>query len=54
MRDLSRYKEIYKIASELEPSEAMTLVDEAESFEEKKFYVGITNMVLQRKQEELI
>lgn len=54
MRDLSKYKELYKIASELEPAEAMALVDEAESYEERKFYVGIANMVLQRKQEELI
>ena len=54
MVDVSEYKDLYKKAKEIRISEALQLIREAESDEEKSFYAHILNLHFQQKQKAAI
>ena len=45
---------IYRVACTISPSNAMRMVQRAETEEERKFWAYIADMNLQRKQKEVI
>ena len=50
MINVAEYKDLYKRAKEIRIAEALQLIREAESEEEKSFYAHILNLHFQQKQ----
>ncbi len=52
--DLEELKDLYRIAKDIDPTNALNLIRQAESEEERNFFAYIADMNLQRKQKEAI
>lgn len=54
MVNVAEYKELYKKAKEMRIGEALQLIREAKSEDEKSFYAHILNLHFQQKQKDTI
>lgn len=54
MCDIKKYEQIYIDINELKAEDTLQLIDEADSDEEREFFMIIANYLLQKKQRQVI